>query len=621
MTLNRVRYIVAAALLGMLGAAAARAADTRDEYLSARAEIDTAFRTRLQELAAKCKELKLPEQARITASWFFPRDPHRQYLFLPLEADPHRSAPDAPRIVQQWYARFSAHRQEHAEALFQLAQRELAAKRPTRAYQLLHEVLYENPDHAAARSVLGYRRVNDRWRKPEGIVTGRLQRMPHRDLGLNAGEYWIVESGHFSVTVTSARGEEAGRQLAQQLEDLYAVWQQLFFQFWSNAGALARRFDTTTIVPRTLARRHKIVLFRDREQYVRALKKLEPQIELTIGFYMEPTRTAYFFGGEGVTADSMLHEATHQLFSETGTTVPAPGDKANAWVVEGVAMYLESLRRLEGYCTVGGLDADRLQFARYRTRNEGLYTPLQELVKLGRPALQKHQDIRRLYSQSAGLTALLMDYQHGSYRPALVEYLQTVYLGRDGLQSLASATGVPLTALDKQYLEFLNVKDADLAYLAAVPWAKRLSLGRTSVTDAGLQSLAGHTRLEWVDVAYTDVGDAGIANLQAAKGLRHLIAEHTALTDAALQTIGRFPQLEILDLSGTRISDAGLAGLSRSKQLSELFLAGTRITDAGLEHLRSLKRLKTLDVNKTGVTREGFLRLKQSLPALETEVR
>lgn len=603
--------------LALTGFAAAFAADdpadADDAYWSARLRLDESHSARLASLATKCKELDLKDQARATRDWLIPRDPRRQYIFLPPESDPAKPPDAAEKIVHQWYAKLLEYRRMHAAALLALAEQQLRADRPTRAYQLVYEVLHEDPAHERARQILGYRKVSGRWRQPTGVIKTRLSRTANPTLGFAAGRHWIVESGHFSITTDHS--EEAGRQLAEQLEELYSVWQQLFFRYWSNQPALERRFEGKSITSRSL-NRHKVVLFRDRQEYLACLTPIEPLLKVTVGIYLEAKKTAYFYVGEESTEDIWFHEITHQLFSETGRDKSGVGLNANFWIVEGIALYMESLRRMSHYYTVGGIDANRLQYARYRALNERFYVPLDQLAVLGRRALQEHDNIRRLYSQSAGLASFLMDYRRGLHRAALDDYLATVYRGRDRAQTLASVTGVPLSTLDRQYREFLNVTDDDLAHLASTPWAQNLSLGRTEVTDAGLRNLAGHSELEWVDVAYTKVGDAGLANLQAAKKLNHLIAEHTQITDAAMETIGGFRQLEILDLTGTNVTDAGVAHLALLANLKELWLRGTQISDAGLAHFQGLENLETLDVNETNVTAEGWGRLKKALPSL-----
>jgi hypothetical protein len=625
--------------------------------------LDQAYRQRLAELAALCRKLDLAEQAEATAAWFPIRDPRRQYVFLPPPIDPLKPAEDAPTIVQQWYARLTRERQQRAEELFQLAQRQLQRDASVNAYQLLHEVLHEDPDHVTARQTLGYRQVGDRWQRPSARIRVRQVRGAQPSLGITSGPYHVIESEHFSIATTHS--EAAGRQLAERLELLHSVWRQLFFPFWSNTAALRRRLESTAVLTGGGGARHNVVLFRDREQYVSALKPVEPLIEMTTGFYQDQRRIAYFFAEDQPNPNVFDHEVTHQLFAETGRATAEIGRDSDFWIVEGIALYMESLQQGDGYCTVGGIDADWLQFARYRALHERFHVPLDQLILLGRRDLQEHPEIRRLYSQSAGLTAMLMDDRDGFYRPALLEYLQAVYAGRTRSMGLEALVGEPLAALDDRYRHFLEVTDQDLAFLSDMPMARRLSLGRTAVTDAGLQHLAGHVDLNWLDLTGTAIGDEGLAHLSRATKMNQLALAQTRVTDRSMPLVGTFAALEILDLSGTPVSDQGfqhLAGLARMRELwieqtritdaslpligtlrslqildlsgtaiteqglqhlaglselRELWLTRTSVGDTGLEHLRSLKKLEVLDLGDTRVTAQGRQRLRSVLPSLE----
>ncbi len=594
----------------------AQPADDADSYWTERDALDASFAESLENLAALCSKLDLAPQARTSRDWIIPRDPGRQYLFLPPESDPAQPAEDAPLIVRQWYNKFRQVRNEQAESLFRLARQQLGDGFPARSYQLLHEVLHEDPDHEEVRDILGYRQVNGHWRRPEGTIRIREMRTANRSLGLPAGGHWVVESGSFRLTTDHS--PEAGRELVERLEELRDVWQQLFFCYHSNEAALERCFESGGRVSRS-SKQHEVVLFRDRQEYVNRLQQIEPRIGVSVGYYLEARKTAYFYVDDDAKDDIYFHEVTHQLFSETGRVAPGVGGRGNYWIVEGVAMYMESLRKMGDYYTAGGFDADRLQYARYRALSEGFQVPLAQLVSLDRNALQQHEDIRRLYSQSAGMASMLMDERRGAYRRSLVDYLRAVYQGRDQLETLASLSGVSLPEFDRQYPAFLNVTDADLAASTASAPIRNLSLGRTAVTDAGLRHLTNVSQLQWLDIGYTQIGDAGLAHLKSAKQLEHLIAEHTQITDAALETIGAFPNLQILDLTGTSVSDRGLAQLKSLNSLRELWLGDTRITDAGLVYLEDMKELGTLDVGGTQVTMDGYARLKKALPSLNTE--
>ena len=121
-------------------------------------------------------------------------------------------------------------------------------------------------------------------------------------------------------------------------------------------------------------------------------------------------------------------------------------------------MYMESLRREDGYYVLGGFDDERLYAAQYRLLHDHFYVPLGEFVDIGREKLQKDPRINTLYSQAAGLTHFLIYYDGGRYRDALVSYLSAVYSGRDGHDTLSKLTGTSYSDLDKQYREFLEGK-------------------------------------------------------------------------------------------------------------------------------------------------------------------
>jgi hypothetical protein len=87
---------------------------------------------------------------------------------------------------------------------------------------------------------------------------------------------------------------------------------------------------------------------------------------------------------------------------------------------------------------------------------DGFYMPLAELSRFGKTDLQSHPELARLYSQSAGLSALLLHAENGRYREPLVRYLKAVYSGRDSEQTLAESTGQSLDELDAAYRRFLE---------------------------------------------------------------------------------------------------------------------------------------------------------------------
>lgn len=573
---------------------------------------DATFEAELTALAAKCDELGLTDQAEVSRTWYVPRDPRRHYLFLPSNTDAAKPARTAPQLVKFWYDKFRQVRREQAERLFDLACGEIRSGDEAAAYRLLHEVLHEDPDHAEARRVLGYAQGERGWRHESRRPSRKRNRGPHPQFGWPSNQYWQIESEHFELTTNfSAR---TGNEVVAYLERVYAAWHQLFYPYWSVAGRLAARVDGKDVAlgPDQV---FSVVLFRDREEYVRQLTRAVPQIGMSVGYYSQDQKTAFFYAGEDADRAAWAHESTHQFFQESGVVAPQVGERGNVWMVEGVALYMESYIDHDLYVTTGGADADRLQYARYRKLSQGYYVPLSQLVRYDRQQLQEDPNIRQIYSQSAGLTHYLIHGEHGCWMHPFIDYMIAVYRGAGQPQTLASEIGESYEQLDQGYHKFLNVTDADLAFVDA--GIKALCLAHTQVTDSGLEKLPVCPQLRWLDLTQTAASDEGVKCFRESRQLNQLTLEGTRITDGALETVARFGDLEELDLSRTAVTDDGLKQLSRLSKLRTLFLTGTTVTDEGLAALDSLRNLQQLDVQGTKVTSAGMEQLRKRLPQLK----
>lgn len=572
-----------------------------------RREADETFQAEMAALAAKCDEVGLEEQGRISRQWHIPRDPRRHYFFFPFEADLAEPPRGASQLVTYWHEKFMECRRQQAARLFDVARQAVEIGDEAAAYRLLHEVLHEDPAHQQARRILGYLEGRLGRYRPER----RPNRGPHPLFGWPSDRYWQIESEHFRVTTNL--NAHIGRDVARYLERVYAVWRQLFYQYWSVPGRLTARFRGEQ---RSLGPDHvfSVVLFRDRDEYVRQLGIAEPQIGISVGYYSRKHETAFFYAGDDTARTTWIHESTHQFFQENGTAVSLVGEQKNFWVVEGVALYMESLVDHVQYATTGGADAERLQFARFRKLSQKYYVPLAQLVSYGRERMQQDPKIRALYSQTAGLTHYLMHGADGRWMAPFMQYMKAVYSGMAQVETLARETGQQYERLDQGYCEYLNVTDADLGFVE--PGVKKLCLAHTKVTDDGLATLPDVSELDWLDLSFTSISNEGFAHVAAARKLKQLNLEQTRITDDALDTIAGFKDLEELDLSQTAITDKGLKKLSRLGRLKILWLTGTQITNRGLSALTSLRNLELLDVQSTDVTPTAYDQLRRRLPDL-----
>ena len=118
-----------------------------------------------------------------------------------------------------------------------------------------------------------------------------------------------------------------------------------------------------------------MVYFRDRDDYAARCGRSMPNIEISIGIY-STRRRAYFFADKQNDDRTLYHEATHQLFHESRPVAPDVGRKANFWIVEGIAMYMESLRQEDGFYVLGGFDDERMHAAQYRLLTRQILRPL-----------------------------------------------------------------------------------------------------------------------------------------------------------------------------------------------------------------------------------------------------
>ena len=229
--------------------------------------------------------------------------------------------------------------------------------------------------------------------------------------------------------------------------------------------------------------------------------------------------------------------------------------------------------------------------------------------------------IRRIYSQSAGLTHFMMDNEDARYRQGFVDYLKSIYQGRDGVDSLSEALQAEWRVLDQQYERFLKVGDDEVSSPSIpVDSLQSLCLGNTDVTNEGLKRIPRQETLEWLDLANLPVDQSGLNFIRTTKTLRQLSFDQcTMIDDGAVELIAQNGNLEELDLSATRITDQGLKHLLGHDSLRTLWLSGTRLTDASLPVLASLKSLTTLGCQGTQLSEAGLESLQNQNPNLTIE--
>jgi hypothetical protein len=600
-------------LLWLAVSCAARAAEDEgaDDIEAAVEKLNAQFASQVQELLAWCRERGLEDEAAYTTSWAAPPHPRLLRIELPpqraggLEAGLAEGPPDA-----EWRRRFVELRRARAAAAFPLVARAAKAARYSLAVSLFNETLRCDPDHAAARALLGEELHESpqggRWLTPFAAGQEKKGRVWHERFGwlpreqveryeagmrFDRGKWitaeedarrhgavsspWRVLTEHYAVATNHSL--EQGVRLSARLETLRRVWSVLFPTYVARGEPqLMKMFSQGPLVGAG-GRPHAVTYFKDREDFQQGVAgKLPTNLETT-GLYLPSARTSYFYHDESSDESTLVHEATHQLFSELGgKKARTPGQREGFWAIEGIACYFESLRIHDGgaakggHATLGGVDAYRVQDARFYLFRNGFFIPAAEFVQLGTSGWQRPgegRQIRMMYAQAAALCDFLMHAEGGRRRDGLAAYLAAVYAGKE-LDATPWMGPEPET-FDDRFRDYLRIGDDDLAARSLGNEASYFTLGGSRVTDAGLAQLTGLDRIGWLDV------------------------------------------------SGTAVSDAGLAQVARLKTLRKLDLSGAKITDDGLRTLAELSNLESLDLSGTPVTEEGVSRLRQALPRLE----
>ena len=540
------------------------------------------------------------------ARWRIHGDPNRQYLFLPDFVGLSNSSASNP--VNEPTS-FRVLRKRHAQQIYDLVSDAVASGDDALAVQLLFETICFDEEHQAASRQLGLATTGKRP-KTNSVRRGRR---PERRLQWPAAGYWEVKTPHFRIV--SNDSEETTRALAVQLEVLYGVWQQLFFE-----GPKRRRSsDDPLVVSNRNRDRHQVVLFGTREAYVTHVSQLDRRAPMTRGYYHAATKTAYFVGDPQRESSTWKHEATHQLCHELWPTNRNAGIHRDFWVIEGIALYMESLQRCRRWWTVGGIEADRLQFARFRALRENFRVPIENLLEMGRDELQSEERIGAIYSQCAGLTHFFMNDHNGVHRRKFLQYLKNVYVTPRSKRSLLQEVDMTFAEIEGGYHDFLRVNDRQLQEIDPQASILNLCFIGGDISDDGLKSLPNFDNARWIDLFATHITDDGTIGLSRASRLRQLNLENTPITDTTVERLAKSSELTILDLSRTQISDKCLPVIGTLSKLQSLWLTGTPVTDTGIRELANLSSLRHLELSGTNVSASARRQLKQALPHLKIE--
>lgn len=498
-----------------------------------------------------------------------------------------------------------------------------AASDGWRAYLRVWKAHHRDPSNPAVRRFLGLPL------KGSFAATARRGRSAPRSLRWSPGSFAQVDTPHF--VIYSHAAEVPSKQIARDLEQCYWVWTQMFFPLWEASDQVSSALGELPVdaAPEaflsdhpariTVRRKLRVVLFRDAAEYAQTLAGTVPGIERSTGYYDNGEQTTYLYAAEPDDAATRRHEVVHQLFREatrSGLGRRIPGEDTGFWLIEGIAGYFESLYFGDQFATVGGWDASRLQFARFRMFSAGDTMPMAELRQDGRVAAQQQPNLARWYAHAIAQTHHLMDGGNVDSRLAIYQQLAARYKVKTDLPKVD--VDAALAGADKSLRAFLSIDDSHLADNPVAHPPRRLALPGCRVTAHGLGQVPPAPNLDWLDVAGLPIGNKDVVRLVPRPAvLQQLRLEATRVDAGLVDWLRQATNLRELDLSSTRVDDSVVEAVANAGQLSLLWLTGTDVTDKSIDRIARLGSLEMVDLQDTKITKVGLARLRQARPNLQ----
>lgn len=465
----------------------------RETYQRQYEALQNEFQNKLKQLAASCQQEQQPEGVQAIAELLKAQqdfDPHSNPLPRAVRAEIPLNLPPAER---NWRLKLRNLQEQQANDLFVFSRKVLHGGFPSYAYDLILEIAYYNPDHRSVRQILGYVRNGDEWVTPfekemqdrkqqwhekygwlpashiaryeqgERYVNGRWKSAAQEaEIRRDFRNAWEIKTEHFLIKTNHSL--EMGVKLATEMEDFHRYFQQTFVAFFQTPEQLQKLFEgaRNPFQKRNSHTQHVMHYYSTREEYLQRLQKEIPQIALTHGIYLFGDRISHFYHRPDAEGDlgTLYHEATHQLFYETGSLRNSRqvGEKNHFWAVEGIACYMESFEKNGNVFRSGNPNHIRFNAARYRLLEDKYYVPLETFAAMGRQAFQNSPNISPNYSQASGLSHFFMHANRGEYRDAFINQMSQLYSFnsriRNNAKTLEELTGHSYAELDQQYTAY-----------------------------------------------------------------------------------------------------------------------------------------------------------------------
>ncbi|WP_437223278.1 hypothetical protein SH661x_003148 [Planctomicrobium sp. SH661] len=418
-----------------------------------------------------------------------------------LPTEPLPSIPlNLPDEERQWRLKLRKLETDYSTNLYLVARDALNKGFPSLAFQLIREVAFHNPDNRNARGMLGYVQDQGKWTTSFRKLMASKKMVDHPRFGwieeklvsrYENGERlldtqwmsaekeaairsdfkyaWEVGSEHFLVRTNHSL--EKGVEISRALESFHDFFLREYTAFFNSPQQMQRLLDRGSSTQWNPKERYHVNYYRNKDEFVAALKARQPQIEKANGLYMPHDRIAYFYFDEqpddtdeqrADKRETMYHEVTHQLLGESRQRTVDVGERANFWVIEGFPCYLESYRESSHEPHVGNPRHIRIYWARRRALEENIYWPMRQFTRLGKADFPLEPDA---YNQAAGMAHFFLNYEDGMYRDGFIQYLSNVYDPVDRLRnsttSLEQILGVKYEILDEQYRDYLKSLPSD----------------------------------------------------------------------------------------------------------------------------------------------------------------
>jgi len=164
-------------------------------------------------------------------------------------------------------------------------------------------------------------------------------------------------------------------------------------------------------------------------------------------------------------------------------------------------------------------------------------------------------------------------------------------------------------------LDGKQVSDTDLEKCGQLTGLKNLAIVETSITNAGMQYLAGMTLLEDLRLDYTKVSDLSV--LKDMASLSSLSLLHTSIHDEDLEIVERLPNLKFVGVGYCGIKKEGLAHLAKIPLLTGLSLEGSELSDEDMKQLHRFTNLESIDLTRCIVSDAATAELRKALPKLK----